>query len=141
VVPPYPDVVAPGEHVPQLVLAAGAGAQVVAGGLIPLPPRPPWAGNHDVLMRRRDLKHKTQFTPREERPTGGNQPTPSMICACPKTHQKLSQACVYLPICCKLSTIYVVVVVRRKHHNNNINNNRVVALEAIFVLATFVLCI
>lgn len=53
--PTYPDVVASGDHVPELVFAAGSGAQVVADGLVPLPPGPPGVVEHDVLVRGGDL--------------------------------------------------------------------------------------
>ena len=54
---PYPDVVASGDHVSELVLVTRAGTQVVAGGLVPLPPGIPRAGQCDVFIRRGDLKH------------------------------------------------------------------------------------
>lgn len=48
----YPDVVASGDHVSQLVLVARSGAQVVADGLVPLPPGPPGVVQHNVLIGR-----------------------------------------------------------------------------------------
>ena len=53
----YPDIVASGDHVSELVLVARAGTQVVADGLVSLPPGIPGAGQCDVFIRRGDLKH------------------------------------------------------------------------------------
>lgn len=51
----YPDVVASGDHVSQLVLTARSGAQVVAGWLVSLPPGPPGTVQNNVLIWRGDL--------------------------------------------------------------------------------------
>lgn len=54
----YPDVVASGDHVSQFRLTTRSGAQVVADGLVSLPPGPPGGAEHDVLIWRGDLRDK-----------------------------------------------------------------------------------
>lgn len=51
----YPNVVASGDHVSQLVLTARSGAQVVADWLVSLPPGPPGIVQHNVFIWRGDL--------------------------------------------------------------------------------------
>lgn len=51
----YASIVAPGDHVPQLVLTSRPGAQIVADWLVSLPPWPPRAVDNNVLIGRGDL--------------------------------------------------------------------------------------
>lgn len=53
----YPDIVASGDHVSQLILTSRSGAQLVADWLVSLPPGPPGAVQNDVLIWRRNLSN------------------------------------------------------------------------------------
>lgn len=57
----YPNIVASGDHVSQLILASGSGAQVVADRLVSLPPGPPGVVQNYVLIWRRNLSNRVEI--------------------------------------------------------------------------------